>query len=422
MNALHAKDWAQGNRLRLLENGEAFFPRVFEVIRAARREVLLETFILFDDKVGQELREVLIDAAGRGVQVQVTVDGYGSPDLSAEFIGGMTAAGVRFRVFDPAPKLMGLRTNVFRRMHRKLVVVDGEVAFVGGINFSVEHLWEFGPAAKQDYAVEVQGPVVADIHRFASEALPEPRSRWWRRRVSIGTQRAAASGGARALFVTRDNQDHRTDIEQHYLFAIRAAQRRIIIANAYFFPGYRLLRELRRAAQRGVQVDLIMQGEPDMPIAQHAARTLYERLLRDGVRIYEYCQRPLHGKVAVVDEEWSTVGSSNLDPLSLWLNLEANLVIRDADFTAHLAQRLQALIDRHCRQFTAEDVVPCSRWHLMASSVVYHFLRRFPSWSGWLPAHAPKVQLVSPPTAAEQQGGASTVHESPQSTVTKGAG
>ncbi|MCW7539237.1 cardiolipin synthase ClsB [Aquabacterium sp. A7-Y] len=423
MRLEHVRHWKPGNRLQLLENGEAFFPRVFEAIAAARREVLLETFILFDDKVGQELRSVLIGAAQRGVRVVVTVDGYGSPDLPDDFIAGMTQAGVSFRVFDPAPRLLGLRTNVFRRLHRKLVVIDAELAFVGGINFSVEHLWEFGPAAKQDYAVEVQGPVVADIHRFASEAVDAPRPGWdWRRALRSRASEQPAVPGARAVFVTRDNQEHRTDIEQHYLFAIRAARRRILIANAYFFPGYRLLRELRRAAQRGVLVELIMQGEPDMPIAQHAARTLYDRLLRDGVKIYEYCQRPLHGKVAVVDEEWATVGSSNLDPLSLSLNLEANLVIRDAAFATHLAGRLQTLIDRHCKHFESAEAVSCSKWHLAVSFLVYHFLRRFPAWSGWLPAHAPKVHLVAPPSTDDPQGDPGGLPDSPRHPATKGAG
>ncbi|AKJ28197.1 cardiolipin synthase ClsB [Caldimonas brevitalea] len=422
MTERHLPDWRDGNRFELLENGEEFFPRVFEAIRSAHREVLVETFILFDDKVGQQLREELIAAASRGVQVDLTVDGYGSPDLSVEFVSGMTAAGVRFHVFDPKPKLLGLRTNVFRRLHRKLVVVDGQLAFVGGINFSVEHLWEYGPAAKQDYAVAVVGPVVADIHRFAVDAIGErTASRRRRAKAPAGVRQGADVGPGRATFVTRDNREHHTDIEQHYLFAIRSARRRVWIANAYFFPGYRLLRELRRAARRGVEVALILQGEPDMPIAKNAARTLYDGLLRDGVRIYEYCQRPLHGKVAVVDDEWATVGSSNLDPLSLSLNLEANLVIRDAAFNAELAGRLQRLIDHHCQLISVHDpAFEVKRWHQWAGFLVYHFLRRFPAWSGWLPAHKPKLELVTPPP--HQPPADPPVRNAHQQPATKGAG
>jgi cardiolipin synthase len=155
----------------LLENGEEFFPRVFECIAAAKREVMVETFILFEDKVGEELHAALHAAARRGVQVDLTIDGYGSPDLSPEFISTLTRAGVRIHVFDPGPKLWGWRTNLFRRMHRKIVVVDGERAFVGGINYSADHLADFGPEAKQDYAVEIEGPIVADINTFVHKAL-----------------------------------------------------------------------------------------------------------------------------------------------------------------------------------------------------------------------------------------------------------
>ncbi|WP_312929721.1 cardiolipin synthase ClsB, partial [Stutzerimonas nitrititolerans] len=156
--------WRDGNRLQLLENGEEFFPRVFEAIREAKKEVLLETFIFFEDKVGIELQKALIAAAQRGASVDITVDGYGSADLSAEFVAAMTDVGIRIQMFDPRKRLLGKRVNLFRRLHRKIVVVDGEVAFIGGINFSADHLSDFGPGAKQDYALQVEGPVVHDIH------------------------------------------------------------------------------------------------------------------------------------------------------------------------------------------------------------------------------------------------------------------
>ncbi|MDM9557703.1 MULTISPECIES: cardiolipin synthase ClsB [Bordetella] len=385
--------WRQGNTVRLLENGEEFFPRVFEALRAARREILLETFILFDDKVGQELRAVLIEAAGRGVEVDVTVDGYGSDCLDDAFIGGLAKAGVRFHIFDPQPRVFGFRVNALRRMHRKIVVVDGQTAFVGGINFSADHLTEFGPTAKQDYAVELQGPVVEDIRRFAQAAVRGGRRQRWpaRRGPAHG-----ARGQGSALFVTRDNDRHSTDIERYYRAGFRTAQQDIIIANAYFFPGYRLLRDLRNAARRGVRVRLILQGEPDMPIAQLAARTLYDYLMSAGVTIYEYCERPLHGKVACVDDEWATVGSSNLDPLSLALNLEANVIVRDRAFTAELRDSLETLIERHCRQIVPKHGFKRVLRRLWFGVAVFHVLHRFPAWAGSLPARPARLQRVDP--------------------------
>lgn len=161
--------WQEGNRITLLENGDQYYPALFAAIGRASRRVILESFIWFEDEVGRRLHAVLLEAARRGIQVEVLLDGYGSPDLSDEFVGELTAAGVIFRYYDPRPKLMGMRTNLFRRMHRKIVVIDDTTAFVGGINYSAEHMSDYGPEAKQDYAVQVEGPVVLDILQFELE-------------------------------------------------------------------------------------------------------------------------------------------------------------------------------------------------------------------------------------------------------------
>ena len=496
--------WRPGNRVTLLENGEAYYPRVFECIAQARHEVIIETFILFEDKVGLALRRHLIDAAERGVKVALTIDGWGSPDLSRGFIDGLTAAGVALHVFDPAPKLYR-RLSLFRRLHRKIVVIDGERAFIGGINFSADHLGDYGPEAKQDYAVELQGPIVEDIHRFAlravrparffrgawpwratagesdpgsaarqeavrtaGDALPQPSGtsapagsaatagragvscapgmsapspsaampagaataalhqagavgwvdrptraagpptaspaaarHWWQRRAPAAAPAAQPHAGtAQALLVTRDNRHHLNDIERQYRLAIRAARHEVIIANAYFFPGLRLLHDLRAAARRGVKVQLILQGQPDMAIVTFGARMLYPYLLEAGVTIHEYCRRPLHGKVALADDEWATVGSSNLDPLSLSLNLEANVVLRDRAFNQHLRERLQALMREHCSEIRREDVPRPSGWRLGLSLIAFHLLRHFPRWAQLLPQHRPRVKAVTPPAAS----------------------
>lgn len=398
--------WISGNRFTLLENGEAFFPRVFEVIAAAEREVLIETFILFEDKVGLELHATLLAAARRGVRVELTIDGWGSPDLSEHFISSLIEAGVNFHVFQPAPKLFR-RLHVFRRMHRKLVVVDGKRAFVGGINYSADHLADYGPEAKQDYAVEAEGPIVGYIHSFAIAAVngETPRRRWFHRGPKWpDIETVPAAGNAKALFVWRDNQEHTNDIERQYRLAFRLARERIIVANAYFFPGYRFLKELRKAARRGVKVQLILQGNPDMAIVKTAGSMLYHHLLDAGVEIYEYCKRPLHGKVALVDDTWATVGSSNLDPLSLSLNLEANVMIHDRKFNAELSASLQALIDHSCTKLDIKDLNESDTWRPIRSFFIFHLLRRYPSWAGLLPAHTPRLASLRPPASAEKAG------------------
>ncbi|MGX1171544.1 cardiolipin synthase ClsB [Pseudomonas sp. R151218B TE3479] len=397
--------WHGNNRVTLLENGEEYFPRVFEAIRRAETEILLETFILFEDKVGYELRDLLVEAAQRGVRITVSLDGFGCGELTTAFLASLSDAGVRLQMFDPAPRHLGIRTNWFRRLHRKIVVVDGVIAFIGGINFSADHLGDFGPEAKQDYSVEIKGPAVVDIHHFAllQSGRPSRAKYWWQRRRSRRNELAFSDHDGQVRLVYRDNHEHQTDIEEVYLQVLRSAQRRVVIANAYFFPGYRLLREIRNAARRGVEVRLILQGQPDMMIAKLAARMLYSYLLKAGVVIYEYCERPLHGKVALVDEDWSTVGSSNLDPLSLSLNLEANVLIRDRTFNRELFERLDYLSREHCTVMPENHAPRGLLWRMTIGFMVFHFLRHFPAWAGWLPAHKPRLKPFSPPTAVRSE-------------------
>jgi len=388
-----SSEWIPGNRVRLLENGDAFFPRVIDAIDAAREEVLVETFILFDDEAGRPVHAALCAAARRGVRVALTLDGYGSPDLPASFTAPLVEAGVRLRYFDPKRRLLGLRTNLFRRLHRKIVVVDGRTAFVGGINFSADHLAGSGETAKQDYTIEVEGPAVATIHAFARAALQAPDAPQGWERVSGAERDKAGDAGVR--FVARDRR-HPTDIEDAYIAAIRGAHTRVMIANAYFLPGYRLLHELHHAARRGIEVTLVLQGNPDMPIVANAARGLYPYLLGGGVSIVEYCQRPLHAKLALVDDDWATVGSSNLDPLSLSLNLEANVAVRDRAFNAHVHAHLQWLIEHHCRVIDTDDLPPRTPLRTLSRLLVFHTIRHLPAWAGLWPAHTPRVVAVAP--------------------------
>lgn len=401
--------WLPGNHIELLCCGEGYYPRVFEAIEAAHKAVLIETFIWFDDPVGRELRRVLIGAAERGAEVHVLIDGWGSPDLGTEFTQGLLEAGVKLRAFEPVRRLFGARINMLGRMHHKLVVVDGEVAFVGGINYARDHMLALDPQAKLDYAVQVVGPLVRQIEAFCRTNVlrPQPTREMWLRRwrrlrlLHREEEQPSPDSGAVASFVTRDNSHHSTDIERHYRAAIRSARTRILIANAYFFPGYRLVRDLRRAARRGVQVDLILQGKPDMPWVQRATMLLYEHLLRAGVRIHEYTERPLHGKVAVIDDHWATVGSSNLDPTSLSLNLEANVFVRDSGFAAVLREALDQLLQHSCEPVRLSRPGRLrSAWIVLRSVVVFHALRNFPAWARWAHHGQPRVVPVGEEAAA----------------------
>lgn len=388
--------WTSGNRLRLLENGEEYFPRLFEVIDQASEEILLETFIWFEDEVGRELQQRLIAAARRGVTVRALVDGYGTPGLSTEFLRQLRDAGVRLDSFDPQPTLLRIRTNFLCRMHRKIVVVDARVAFVGGINVSAVHLRDHGDDSKQDYAVEVEGPVVREIRAFlrhggeAQRSPPWKRWRYWLRRFP--REMIHPRKDAQVLFVYRDNDQHPTDIETMYRLGIRNARQSIVIACAYFFPGYRFVRDLRAAVERGVDVRLIMQGNPDQPFKVAAAAILFDDLLSMGVRIFLYEERPLHAKVAVIDRHWATIGSSNLDPSSLGLNLEANLFVLDEPFNAGLRRSLECILAESCRELTPKNAPKRSLARRMLLTLGYHLTRRMPNWGRHVPYREQRIQ------------------------------
>ncbi len=385
--------WTESNETELLINGNEYFSRVFEAIRAAREEILIETFIIFNDDVGQQLKKALLDAAARQVRIHVTVDGYGTAALDNDYMAALTNAGIHLHIYDPKPRLFGMRTNLFRRLHRKIVVVDGDVAFIGGINFGADHLPDKYVMGKQDYALRVRGPIVSDIREAAGalliahqavQALPDMRPA------------SSATGGAAVRLAVRDNTFHRNDIEELYLEAIRAARSRLVIANAYFFPSYRLLHELRNAARRGVSVTLILQGRPDLPWARMFSSSLYSYMLQDGISIFEYTEHPLHGKIAIVDEAWSTVGSSNLDPISLSLNLEANLFVRDTRLNQRIHEHLLSLIDTSCQMITAQAAAKGRWWRAPLMFVSFHALRHFPKHMGWLPAHVARMETLTP--------------------------
>jgi cardiolipin synthase len=395
------KRFTDGNRIELLENGETFFPQLIRRINRAEKEIFIETFILGEDRVGAALKKSLIAAAKRGVWISVTADSYGTFFLSPEYIKELTEAGAVFQIFDPQPSWLKSRPKLFRRLHRKLVVIDGRYAFIGGINLSHEHMTEHGPTAKQDYAVEIEGPVVPLIRDLCKAYVPDARDKHLGE-LAQRLRRPDKVGDSAIAFVARDNHRFRNDIEKAYLLGIRKARHRIYIANAYFFPSYRMLRALRNAAKRGVEVVVILQGEPDIPLALRAARCLYDELTGDGVKVYEYLERPLHAKIAVIDDEWATIGSSNLDPLSLALNLEANVVVLDPAFNKQLFSQMQKLVNAS-RLIESRWLKQRSRIHLIKNFFSYHIMRHWPSLARWFPTHAPVIREIKARTDLEDK-------------------
>lgn len=353
------------HRIALYQGGDELFAAMAVAIGGAHREVRLETYMLFPGGAVDAVLEALIAAAQRGVSVYVVADGVGTPSLDAVWGGRLTAAGVRWHCFLPWRGLGVLVPARWRRLHRKLCVVDGRWLFCGGINLLDDRVdLHHGRLAvpRLDYAVCVSGPLVAQAQRlmeqfwsrldasyaleglrlraagkaFMAGAMPGLPAMWDVTHWGMGT----AHEDVRASLVLRDNVRHRRHIERAYRIAIAQAQREILIANAYFLPGRGLRHALMDAARRGVRVRLLVQGRYEYFMQYHAARPVFHELLAAGVEVWEYREGFLHAKVAVVDGHWCTVGSSNLDPLSLLLAREANIVLDDTRFAQHLRKRL----------------------------------------------------------------------------------
>ncbi len=367
-----------GNRVDLLQGGDELFPRMVQAIDAAQHEVWMATYIFHDDPAATAVADALKQAAARGLAVHLVVDGFGSiatlPAVRRLFAG----SAVQLEVFRPLDRWYAwLQPGQLRRLHQKLCVCDETVAFVGGINViddrhDINHGWFDTP--RLDFAVAVTGPLALAVHATARAMWARAHLwRGWRQEVrrlarserpvkramalvrdlrgaspststsSAPTPPLSALEPVRAAFLVRDNVRQRRTIERSLVEAIRHAQTRVDLAVPYFYPGRSFRRALRAAADRGVRVRLLMQGKFDYRIAALAARAVYDELRDKGVRIYEYTPAPLHAKVALVDNEWATVGSSNIDPLSLLLNLEGNVVVRDTDFASALSARFETV-------------------------------------------------------------------------------
>ena len=353
-----AAEFKPGNRLTLLDSGTDYFPALLTAIAEARIEIYLESYIFAADEIGHAVAAALCQAAGRGVQVNVTVDGFGGRNFAADFLPQLTAAGVRAMYYRPEIGRFHLKRHRLRRLHRKLVVVDARIAFVGGINIISDDNAPPELRPHYDYAVRVEGPILADIHHAVRRMWEIVAWANFKRRFRLApVSRPCCDivGEQRAAFLIRDNIRHRNDILNAYLDAIEAAREEIIIANAYFMPGVRFGRALYAAAQRGVRIIVLLQGKTDHQLLRYATQALYATALQAGIRVFEYERSFMHAKVAVIDGHWATVGSSNIDPFSLLLAKEANVVVRDDGFGGELRSSLLAAIAHGARELPLEE-------------------------------------------------------------------
>jgi cardiolipin synthase len=383
------KRFVGGHRLTLLRNGAEYFPSLIAAIDGAQHEVFLETYIFADDAAGHAVSGALMRTAQRGVPTHVLVDAWGSRDyLPDTLVEQLQDAGVHFAYYRPEIAPWHFRLHRLRRLHRKLCEIDGRLAFVGGINIIADENTPGQVPPRVDFAVAIEGPALA--------AIVETMKRLWSI-VEIVTlkqasyplfgerSRAPRAGTQDAKFLIRDNLRNRRSIEGAYLAAIRSAKREIIIANAYFLPGMRFRHALLAAAERGVRVVLILQGRVEYLLLHFATRALYGSFLHAGIEIHEHHYSFMHAKVAVIDERWATVGSSNIDPFSLLLSREANVFARDETFARELRQAIAEMQARGSRHVAPSDWAERGRLYKAVVWLAYGLVRVMTGLVGYGP-------------------------------------
>jgi cardiolipin synthase A/B len=353
MRTTHIHDYSSGHYIELLRSGEQFFAANIRVIGQAKHFIHFQTYILDEDETGLRIVDALVKAAGRGVRIYMLLDAYGTKYLSGDLMKKIEEAGILFRFFSPAFITKGFQLSL--RLHHKVLLVDGETAIIGGMNFADRYHGTPGKKEWLDFALLVKGPECIRVNTIL-------RRLWNKTFISKSEKSYEIVHNPKnyndniKLRVTENNwYRSRIEILRSYRSAFKFAHERMILFSGYFLPG-RLERKLmRQASSRGVDIRIVLAAESDAPIFRRATWFLYDFILRNNIRIYEYMPSNLHAKVATVDGKWCTVGSYNLNHLSDYGSVEMNVDVLDNDFTGQFEKILLRIIRNDCRQVTFED-------------------------------------------------------------------
>ncbi|MBL7796424.1 MAG: hypothetical protein JNJ90_07985 [Saprospiraceae bacterium] len=369
------KIYQAADSIALVLSGEDFFDRLVRMIDAARETVHVQTYIFVDDNTGRLVAEALKRAARRGVQVWVIADGYGSNELPRSFVLDLRTAGVRFRFFKHIVSI--LKWQGGRTLHHKVVVVDRQSALVGGINIADKYRGRPDTPAWLDFAVQIEGNVCRHLHDLCSDIY---RHQYWRTRFPAGWRRKKTPFLPKTprdgliRFRLNDWLRRKTEVYQSYVRAISSARESLVIVASYLLPGRTVRARLAAAARRGVAVRMLLTGPSDVPLARWAEQYLAYWMLKKGIRVFHWEKSVMHGKTILVDGQWASVGSYNLNPLSRFRSLELNVDIADPAFTQYFCAYVDDLLRHRCKEVTKENLPEfSSRRHLFKAWLAYHF-------------------------------------------------
>jgi len=353
-------DYRDGHTVKLLRSGENFFAACEKVIDEAKQYIHFQTYIVDDDETGRRIVDALIRAAERGIRVYFLLDAYGGNSFSKDLINKVEQAGILFRLFSPALITKGFQLSL--RLHHKVLLADGDIAIIGGMNIADRYHGKVGLKEWLDFAILIKGPecthVLFILKRLWNRAFISRKER------SRETMHHPVPYDENVKVKVVQNNWYRNKIEilKSYRSALKHAQKRMTIFASYFLPGRNERRLLRNASRRGVDIKIVLSAESDTPVFTRATNFLYDFILRNNITIYEYLPSNLHAKVATVDGKWSTIGSYNMNHLSDYGSVEMNADILDNQFAEKFENLLQEIIEKDCRQVTFEEYIRRKTW------------------------------------------------------------
>ena len=364
------------NRVKLIRGGQDYFKTLINLIDKAKESIHIQMYIYADDETGQWVTEALLKAVKKNVKVYLMADGYASQSLSNSFIEKMKNEGVQFRFFEPIFKSKHFYFG--RRLHQKLVVVDQTYALVGGVNIANHYNDLPEKPAWLDFALLVEGEVVLHLCLLC-----------WKTWKGFPLKIDNNPCEKKALFLSgftennslvrmrrNDRVRGKNEISASYIEMLRTAKSDITILCSYFLPGKLIRNQINAAIKRGVKIRIIAAGSSDVMLAKFAERWLYNWMLRVGVELYEYQENILHGKVAVCDDHWMTIGSYNINNISAYASIELNLDVHSDEFTKEVREKIDAIIQGSCIRIIPKDFIKTnSIYKKIGRWLSYHFIR-----------------------------------------------
>jgi cardiolipin synthase len=358
-------EYRGGHQVKLIQSGESFFSSVEKIIDAAKHFIHFQTYIIDEDETGIRIIDALIRSAKRGVRTYLLLDAFGTKYLSNELINSIEESGILFRFFSPTFITKGFQLSL--RLHSKVVIVDGEVAIIGGMNYANRYHGFGSKKAWLDFAVLIKGPECVQILSIIKKL--------WNKKFLPKEERSHEIIYTPVLYDENvklkvlQNNWYRNKIEilRSYRTALKQAQTRMIIMASYFLPGRNERKLLKNASLRGVDIIIVLAAESDAPMFDRATHFLYDFILHNKIRIYEYLPSNLHAKVATVDGKWCTIGSYNMNHVSDYASIEINVGILDEGFTQKFEEVLRNIIKNDCHQVTIEEHTRRRTWFFRLS-------------------------------------------------------